>query len=218
MPRKIEMIGTKFYRLKVVEEVGIDKRGEKLWRCICECGGETIALGYNLRCGNSKSCGCFNIDRIIERSKQHGMSKTRIYKIWVGVRKRCNTPSTKSYKLYGGAGVRMCGRWDDFDNFYEDMKEGYADNLTLDRYPNKKGNYEPGNCRWATPKQQQNNRTNNKIIYLDGISQTLSQWAELSGTGSSCIAWRLKKGWTIKEAIYGRERNSFNDIEKYLIV
>lgn len=216
MPRKIEMVGSKFYRLKVVKFVGVDKRRESLWECVCECGGSTIALGYNLRSGNTKSCGCWNIEKIIERSKQHGMSKERIYKIWVGVRKRCYNPKMKSYAHYGGKGITMADSWSDFEVFYADTKEGYSENLTLDRWPDKNGNYEPGNVRWATQKTQQNNRTNNRIISLNGAENTLAQWAEISGVNSCTISWRIKNGWDIKKAIFTAVDNEDGDISKYL--
>lgn len=218
MPRKVEMIGSVFYRLTVIEELAPDKRGEIKWRCKCECGKEIISLGGNLRSGGTKSCGCYNDNRIGDLNRQHGMSKTRMFKIWVGVRKRCNNPNVKSFHIYGGSGIRMCGRWEDFENFYEDMKEEYTDNLTLDRFPNKNGNYEPSNCRWATPKQQQNNRNNNHIIELNSISKTLSEWSSDSGTCQATIGWRLKKGWNIEEAIYGKSKLTESELNKYLIV
>lgn len=216
MPRKIDMVGYRFYRLCVIEEMGSDHRREKQWKCLCDCGKEIVATGYNLRSGNTKSCGCYNIDRIVQRSRQHGLSKTRMFKIWAGVRKRCNNPNTKSYNHYGGRGIKMCESWDTYVNFFNDMKEGYRDDLTLERIdPN--GNYEKSNCRWASSKEQARNKRNSNYITIGEESLTAAEWSERSGTMSSTILWRVKNGWDVKRAIFGCPVTNLSEISQYLI-
>lgn len=171
MPPRINMIGSKFSRLTVISQYGNDKRGEILWMCDCDCGGKVIALGGNLRSGGTKSCGCFNNDRIANLNRRHDMSNTRMFRIWVGIRKRCTNPNSKSYEDYGGRGITICERWDSYENFYEDMKQGYDSNLTLER-EDVNGNYEPSNCTWSTPKEQARNKRNSRYIEHNGESLT----------------------------------------------
>jgi len=210
------MIGRKYSRLTVVGEGGSDKRKEKFWVCQCECGKETTVLGSNLRTGNTKSCGCWDLEVIKNRNLSHGMARKRIYKIWVGVRKRCLNPKTKSYSHYGGRGIKISENWSSFENFYTDMSPTYSDNLSLERIdPN--GDYEKENCIWATWKQQARNKTNSVYIDLDGDKKTAAEWEEISGTGRCTIAYRIKHGWTIREAIFGKSK-SIMDIQQYLIV
>ena len=160
-----DLTGMKFGRLTVVriesEHIPVS------WLCKCECGKEKIVRSGNLTSGNTRSCGCLRNELVAKASKaitKHGMAKDdlRLYRIWQNMRQRCNNPKHKDYRNWGSRGIRICAEWDDFKAFYDwAMSNGYADNLTLDRI-NNDGNYEPSNCRWATMKEQQNNRRNNK--------------------------------------------------------
>lgn len=201
MPKLVEMVGKKYNRLTVSQKYSTDNRGEVLWKCICDCGNEIVALGGNIRSGGTKSCGCLNNERIGDLRRSHNMAKSRIFRIWTGIRKRCNNCKDKSYKHYGGRGINICKRWNIFLNFYNDMKDGYKDNLTIERI-NVNGNYEPINCIWATAKQQARNKRNNVLITFNGKSLTKSEWSDISGTGRDTIAWRIKKGWNTGEAIF----------------
>ncbi len=115
------------------------------------------------------------------------------YRAWAAMKRRCYNPRAVNFKYYGGKGVAVCRRWrDSFGAFLSDMgnkPEGH----TLDRFPNKNGNYEPGNCRWANQKSQCNNKSTNRIVELDGQSHTVSEWAELIGIPASRISARLDK-------------------------
>lgn len=216
MPKAIQLVGRRFFRLKVIEFAGRNKSKNYTWKCLCDCGKEVVVASSNLLTGNSKSCGCYDIETLVKRSKKHGLTKTRIYKIWVGIRKRCTNPKMKSYAEYGGRGIKVCDRWNDFENFYEDMKIGYSDELSLERKdPN--GNYEPDNCKWATMKEQARNKRNTKRITLGDESRTASEWEEISGTGRCTIAWRLKNGWDTHRAIYGDPVSNLSEISKYLV-
>jgi hypothetical protein len=123
------------------------------WHCRCDCGGERIVRGFSLQSGRSKSCGCFSR----ERATKHGLSHTRAYRIWIGVKVRCLNPQATGYSYYGGRGIGIYDDWrENFLAFYADMGEP-PPGMSLDRIDND-GNYEPGNCRWATVAEQLANR------------------------------------------------------------
>ena len=132
---------------------------------------------------------------------KHGMRHTRIYNIWRSMRQRCSNPNCINYSSYGGRGITVCAEWESFQAFYDwAMANGYAEDLTIDR-KDADGNYEPSNCRWVTQKVQQNNRTNNRLIEVDGISHTIAEWGSIAGIRSATIWARLKKGWSPKRAV-----------------
>ena len=148
--------GEKYGRLTVIQEVqpvvqkGIKKR---VVRCSCECGKIKDLVIYNLRSGETKSCGCFNLELKIKHKK----SKTPIYNSWENMKKRCLNPTNHNYKNYGGRGIKICDRWlASFTNFYQDMGDRPLGH-TLDRIDND-GNYEPSNCKWSSTKEQLKNR------------------------------------------------------------
>jgi hypothetical protein len=161
----IDMIGKKCGRLTVLSKALSGKTGSgttfSRWNCICECGNEAVASGSNLRKGVTQSCGCFKKERMSEGNITHGHSKvgklSPTYRIWAGIKARCFIPSGKNYKNYGGRGITMSDEWrSSFDAFLRDMGER-PEGLSLDRI-NNDGNYEIGNCRWATRKEQANNK------------------------------------------------------------
>lgn len=117
------------------------------------------------------------------------------YRTWQSMRTRCFNPQSDQYNSYGGKGITVCERWLVFENFLADMGERPSVSHTIDRFPNKNGNYGPGNCRWATPSEQQNNTNKNRIIEAQGQTRTLSEWSRLTGIGISTLFNRLERGW-----------------------
>lgn len=121
--------------------------------------------------------------------------KKRLYHIWLGMRERCNNPNHEQYFRYGGRGITICKEWDDYCSFREwAYRNGYTDELTLDRENNNLG-YSPENCRWATRKEQANNRRSNHVLTLDGESHNIQWWAEATGLPRNTIDKRLRRGW-----------------------
>ena len=132
--------------------------------------------------------------------KWHRLRNTRLYSIWLTMRSRCNNPKTINYKYYGGKGIRVCEEWDSFVTFHNwAMRNGYSDNLTLDRV-NPDGNYEPANCRWVSLPEQQRNRSNNINITIDGVTKCLSEWARYYGISWATARSRHEAGMDWKSA------------------
>lgn len=142
---KIDLTGQRFGRLTVV---GRFAETGKRWGCVCDCGGQAVVVGAKLRSGHTKSCGCLRA--IVSRAKErrHGLSGTRTHNIWQAMRRRCSRPDQPNYKWYGGRGIKVCERWESFDNFLADMGE-CPEGCEIDRIDGD-GNYEPGNCRWVS--------------------------------------------------------------------
>ena len=164
-----DLTGHKFGKLTVVERAEIDKWGHVRWLCRCACGKETVVWAYSLKSGNTRSCGCESRRLSAERSTKHGECGSRLYHIWHQMLQRCENQNTKNFKDYGGRGIQVCEEWHEYLNFSSWARShGYAEVLTIDRIDTD-GNYCPENCRWATVKQQTNNRRNT-VRLSDGAS------------------------------------------------
>lgn len=185
------MAGKVVGRLLVLERAGVHPtRKGALWRCWCQCGNETIVEGRLLRNGTTSSCGCFRK----EGHPTHGMTNTPTYYSWAAMLKRCSNPNHHAWKNYGGRGIKVCPRWrESFANFFADMGERPSTQPTIDRIDND-GDYEPGNCRWITRKQQNGNRRDNRRIVHDGETKILTEWAELHGLSCATLSQRLAQG------------------------
>lgn len=173
------------------------------YKCKCDCGKEKTISINSILTGHTKSCGCLHIENCINKFKKHGKYRSKIYYIWRGIRNRCNFKKDKSYKYYGGMGIKVCDEWEnDFMAFYNwAMLNGYKDGLTIDRI-DVNGNYCPENCRWVDRKTQARNTRRNRFIEYNGEKYCLNDWARIVNKTSNCISYRLKKGWSIKDALY----------------
>lgn len=175
------MLGIRYGSRVVIEDCGTSKNGQKLWKCVCDCGTETITSGSSIR--RSKSCGCKS-----RKTETHGMTNSRAFRIWTSMRRRCKD---KENPNYGGRGIHVCERWGKFENFYSDMGDP-PDNYSIDRI-NNDGIYEPENCRWASAKEQNGNqRTTLKLTY-QGETFNLTDWARKIGTSPAALHYRISK-------------------------
>jgi hypothetical protein len=199
--RPRDLTNQTFGRLVAKDCVGMGAGKHRKWRCVCECGNEIWTESGHLTSGDTQSCGCL----VTDTHRTHGMSKTDVYQIWNHMLARCLNERDPAYSKYGGAGVEVQDSWRDFENFYSDVGPRPSKSHSLDRWPNNDGNYESGNVRWATQKEQQNNRRNNVLITLSGQTKTLAQWSEFVGVKYSTIRQRIKAyGWSEREAIFGK--------------
>lgn len=184
-----DMTGQKFGSLVVIRRNGTYRRTtQAAWLCRCACGGESVVCGNSLRRGLTKSCGCQQGRRPIT----HGRSGEPIYNVWQSMLDRCRNPKASAYRRYGGRGIKVCHRWNYFENFLADMGER-PNGLTIERIKND-GNYGPFNCRWATRKEQANNTRRNRIIQTSRGPLSLAQVAEIAGITYIGVQKRLQNG------------------------
>jgi len=205
MPRGatfIDLTGQVFGRLTVIARAPSVGDGRAMWRCQCECGEPRVVAGKSLRSGNTLSCGCLHRALASSANKTHGKSRSPLYAIWKGIKKRCYSPKCNNYESYGGRGIRVCERWlNSFEAFRDDMGERPTPRHQLDRFPDNNGNYEPGNCRWATRTQNGRNTRHNRVVEFRGEKRCLSEWGELLGISSTVIYTRLYQGWSVERAL-----------------
>lgn len=183
------LIGKKFGRLIVLD--CYIKNNMKYCLCRCDCGKQKEVRLDNLKRGATKSCGCLARETLIKKKTTHGDSKTRIYKIWDGIKKRCR-PNSKN-KYYHQRGIQLCHEWLNFNNFKNwSDNHGYNDNLTIDRI-DVNGNYCPENCRWVNCKQQNRNKRNNHILEYNNNDLCLSEISEKTGIKYQTLVSRVKR-------------------------
>lgn len=173
----------------------------RLWMCRCACGTERPVSQSHLVSGASTSCGCKKSGRPIIAI--NGGSKSSLYSRWKGMRARCNDPRSVHYAYYGGRGIAVCQQWDkSFTTFLADMGEPPFPGATIDRI-NNDGNYEPGNCRWATREEQCQNKRPRKAALANGI-HTIPQIAKLAGVTEEAIRFRIASGWDLNDLYISR--------------
>lgn len=200
MGKIIDITGQKFNMLTVLS---FSKRenGRSYWMCKCDCGNIVERNSNSFKSNMTKSCGCLAMKACKIVRKTHGLSKSRTYTIWQGMRNRCNDENYKNYNNYGGRGIRVCDRWmESFENFYEDMGNR-PNEMSLDR-KDVNGNYCKENCKWSTSKEQNNNRRNNHYIEYKGEIKTIQQWADEFNLKYKTLYDRITKmKWTIEKSI-----------------
>lgn len=186
---KIDLTGKRFERWTVLG-YSHHVRTQAYWNARCDCGIERKVNGPEMVRGNSKSCGCLMREKASERSGTHRLSKHPAFQSWVSAKSRCRNPNDTGYCLYGAKGVTFSPDWDRFDDFWRDMGPNWFAGASIDRIDGAKG-YAPGNCRWATPKQQANNRVTNHMIG----NLTVTQFAEKHGLRPGSVFARIRYGW-----------------------
>lgn len=197
-----DITGQVFGRLIVLEYTNQRKGKVIIWKCKCACGQVLLVNGQSMKSGNTKSCGCLDRE---SRSKAgmarrtHRKSRTSEHRVWTAMRSRCMNKSHESWASYGGRGITVCDRWFHFENFLADMGPRPR-GTSLDRI-NNEGGYSPDNCRWATRREQQRNQRGNKLLTFQGETLCLIEWEERTGISSLAISTRIKRGWSIEDAL-----------------
>ncbi len=203
MPARIPFVsGEKFGRLTTVREIDVpgESRGRRIL-CLCDCGSKVVKDYKAMRNGNVRSCGCLRKEVTAAKNTTHGLSDTPEYGHWKGMRQRCTDPNHEKYPSYGGAGVIVCVRWDDFTAFLEDMGPAPSPEYSLDRFPDRHGNYEPGNVRWATASEQARNRDSSISVVYEGKTMLLIELEEIHGFPPGALYGRIRRGWTAEDAV-----------------
>lgn len=197
------LVGERFSRLVVVADGGRCPRKNVLWKCVCDCGNETLAFAYDLRAGKVKSCGCYAREPGRNATHGHagkGKNRNPIYSVWASMVQRCTNPKDRNWKHYGARGITVCDAWRSFPAFYSDMGDPPTDNHTLERIDNGRG-YDVGNCKWATRIEQARNKRSTVLVTVNGKTQALCDWADELGISRQGLYYWTKKGLSYGDAI-----------------
>lgn len=221
MGREIDITGQKFNMLTAIRRVENYRPTGNYWLCRCDCGNECVVKKYDLIHLRQVSCNCYQKKIARENHVKHDGRYTKLYPIWSSMKQRCQNQNSKAYYNYGARGITVCPEWEKFENFEKWARTtGYnedADNgeYTLDRIDNNKG-YSPENCRWATRKEQNNNRRGVYQITLNGETHSIAEWSRITGICAETIKGRLfKQNLSVEEALTPGNRRHASEIVKY---
>lgn len=196
---RLDLKGKRFGRWLVIEKYSCDRHGSR-WLCLCDCGIRKTIAGNELTRNASRSCGCFAKTESSRRAYCHGHAastngkqESLTYRSWHSMLSRCG--KRKWYEA-----VSVCEHWKSFANFLADMGERPSRLHTIDRI-NSTGIYEPGNCRWATIKQQNRNKRVNRLLSYDGLTLTVAEWAEKQSLPAAALYHRLRNGWSVERIL-----------------
>lgn len=205
----IDLTGQKFNRLLAVR-IQIKTHTyngreckKAYWECLCDCGKTVLVRSDSLKKGTTKSCGCFNSDRVTTHGRTRDVNgrRTPEFRAWQMLKQRCYNRGSCSYQNYGGRGIAVCSRWlESFENFFADMGLRPSSKHSIERKDNN-GPYAPGNCYWATDREQMNNRRNTPMLTLNGVTKSLSYWADELNLSIPLIWNRLRRGWSHADAL-----------------
>ena len=203
---KNNIVGEQFGRLTVVESTEKSMGGTLMFACICECGNKTLTPGHKLITGHTRSCGCLRKENMRRIVTTHGQAETRFWRIFMGIKSRCSRRSEPTFKYYGALGVR--NEWERFEDFQRDMHQSYLVHVnehgerqtTIER-EDVRGNYSKENCRWATYKEQERNRRNNRMTTFNGETLCSAEWSERTGISPSLLSVRFRNGWSVERTL-----------------
>jgi hypothetical protein len=220
LPNFENLEGQRFGKLLVIDRAE-NIKGRTAWLCACDCGKETIVLGKQLKNKMAKSCGCLRTEKLLARTVKHMATsngkQTSEYKCWAGMKKRCYNPKNKEYKNYGGRGIKVCDRWQSFENFLADMGYKPSPEYSIER-KNVGGDYEPGNCIWIPLSEQCDNKQSSHLVTAFGETKTMKQWAqdERCVVGYSTLRGRLSLyGWSPEKAIISPNERTRDILGRY---
>jgi hypothetical protein len=194
--RTKDLTGQTFGQLTVLSHSHNDPDKGAYWHCLCACGNKCVIRTAHMRSGDTRSLGCL----------KRGATKGGLYKAersaWCNAIERCTNKNHAAYRHYGGRGIQVCKRWSEsFEAFLKDLGPRPSPKHSLDRFPDNNGNYEPGNVRWATWKEQRRNSRQNQWLTFQGQTKTIAEWVEITGIRHSTILGRINRGWTVKEIL-----------------
>jgi hypothetical protein len=186
-----------------VKEKAKSRNGDTYWLCVCDCGNEVEVRADHLGAKKIRSCGCNKGNLIAQKKTKHGMTKSRLFRIWNCMIQRCENEKNSASSWYHDRGIAVCEEWHSFENFrIWAFTNGYTEDLTIDR-KNNDGGYSPDNCQWVDRIIQANNKRNNRRIEYNGKTKTLAQWAREYGIDYRKLWARLKRGWEFETALMG---------------
>lgn len=198
-----ENIGQTYNMLTIIKKDISKGTKNKYYFCNCSCGNTKSIRFNHLKNGAIKSCGCSTSEMIKEGNTKHGMYNTPFYRVWDGIKTRCNNENDPEYHNYGGRGISYDPKWEDFIGFYEDMYEEYLEGLSIERI-DVNGNYDNKNCTWITMFEQQQNKRNTFYVKYQGKDYVFTNLLrELDLYEDRLLIYkRLKRGWNIEKALF----------------
>ncbi len=201
-PTSLDLTGQTFGLLTAISPTKKRRRHCVVWQCLCACGNHREVATTDLSTGDVRSCGCLRGKAFITHGLTCQGKRTKEYIVWAGMLQRCNNPKNAAFDRYGGRGIAVYDRWHSFEKFLADMGPR-PEGASIDRIDND-GDYEPNNCRWATEREQQRNRSNNRMLTWRGTTMCAADWSDQTGIPARRIISRLSRGWSIDRTLSTR--------------